>query len=817
MKKETYSVLGMSCASCAVHVGKALSQQVGVKSSNVNYANATALVEYDETQCSPLTLQAAVRNAGYDLMIDSDEDKLELMRQQKYRHLRLRTVLAFALAIPMFALSFVEASWAHWLLCILATIVVFGLGSNFYSAAIKQARHFTCNMDTLVALSTGIAYLFSLANLLFPDFWVRHGIKPALYFDASGMIIAFILLGRLLEARAKRSTASAIRKLMGLQPKTVTVVTPQGEQIKEISQLQQGDRILVKPGERIAADGQVVQGSSYVDESMLTGEPLAVGKQTGSRVYAGTLNQRGALTVSVQGSAGDTLLSHIIKMVQDAQGSKAPVQKMVDRVAAIFVPTIIVLSLITLTCWLLLAPEAGLTRGIVCMVTVLIIACPCALGLATPTALMVGMGLGAQNGILIKDAQSLETAKRVDTILFDKTGTLTEGKPKVVHKALDSHTSEATVSLLLLALEHKSEHPLATAICNSLDRQATGETEEVTDFASLTGQGVTGKIKGKNYLAGNEKMMQEHHISLPSNLKSQADQWQSQGETIVWLADDTQALAAVGIADHIKESSAEAIRQIRDMGIQTYMLTGDNQATAAQVAHQLGIDHYEAGMLPQDKALYIKRLQQEGHTVAMTGDGINDAAALAQADLSIAMGHGTDIAMETAMVTLLTSDLLKIPQAIRLSRLTVRTIHQNLFWAFIYNLLAVPIAAGVLYPINGFLLNPMIGGIAMAFSSVSVVTNSLRLRFKHLTEKNQQTQNLIPNTNTMTKKTFKVEGMMCQNCRKHVEKALNSLPGVTASVTLETGQAEVEMADKEYTREELQQVITDEAGDYKII
>lgn len=808
MKKEIFPVLGMSCASCATHVSKALYKQKGVKLANVNYANATALVEYDETQCTPLTLQIAVQSAGYNLMTDSDKDKMEKLRLNKYKTLKVKTCAAFCLAIPMIALNLIDIPHTGWFLWIFSTIVVFYLGQDFFISAWKIALHRSCNMDTLVALSTGIAYLFSVTNLLFPSFWKAHGIEPSLYFDTSGGIIAFILLGRLMEERAKQRTGTAIRKLMGLQPKTIARVVDGKEIITEISQIVPGDILVVHPGERIAADGIVTEGHSYVDESMLNGEPMAVLKEKNCKVFAGTLNQRGFFRFTVNHRATDTVLSHIIRMVQDAQGSKAPVQKMVDRVAAIFVPTIILLSIITLTCWLLLAPESGLTKGIVSMITVLIIACPCALGLATPTALMVGIGKGAERGILIKDAESLETAKHVDTVVLDKTGTLTEGKPIVTNFKQDK-TNYDTKGVLI-CLEHLSEHPLAEAIIQGLDMK---ETFEATNFESITGKGLKGTVNSKLFFVGSRTLLKDYNIVIPEKLAKAAEKWEEEAQTVIWLAEEQKAVAIVAIADKLKKSSIETINLLKKNRIKTFMLTGDNNETAKQIASVTGIEGYKANMLPEQKAQFIKDLQNQGRKVAMIGDGINDSAALAQADLSIAMGKGSDIAMETAMLTILSSDLTKIAEAIQLSRLTVQTIHQNLFWAFIYNLIAIPIAAGLLYPINGFLLNPMIGGIAMALSSVSVVTNSLLLKRKHI-GKIQDGKN---ENNLNMEKTFKVKGMMCQNCCKNVEKALNSIEGITAIVTLKSGEAVVKFSNKELSREELQKVITEKAGNYKLL
>lgn len=617
--------------------------------------------------------------------------------------------------------------YANEIMWILSTPVVFWCGRGFFMNAAKQLRHRTVTMDTLVALSTGIAYLFSLFNMLFPAFWLERGIYPHVYFEASAVIIAFILLGRLLEERAKGNTTSAIKKLMGLRPKTVTVVGEDGVQrVVGIDAVRRGDTVLVRPGERIPVDGEVISGSSYVDESMLTGEPVAVGKGEGNKVFAGTVNQKGSFTFRAEKVGSDTMLAQIIRMVQDAQGSKAPVQKLVDRIAAVFVPAIIAVGVLSLVLWLVLDPGDGFTHGLLALVTVLIIACPCALGLATPTAITVGIGRAAENGILVKDAESLETARKVDIVVLDKTGTVTAGRPVVTDEVWIGDREAAAV---LAELEKLSEHPLAEAI---VARFPDLEAAPIEDFQSITGKGVSGRRDGVRFFAGNEKLLRDNGIITDGELAAAARKWASQAKSVVWFAGGGKALAVLAVADTVKESSAKAVAELRSAGIEVWMLTGDNESTAAEIARQAGIAHYRAEMLPDQKAGFVAEMQREGRIAAMVGDGINDSAALAVADLGIAMGRGSDIAMDAAKMTIVSSDLTKIPVAIKISALTVRTIRQNLFWAFIYNLIGVPIAAGILYPLNGFLLNPMIAGAAMALSSVSVVTNSLRLKWKKL-------------------------------------------------------------------------------------
>ena len=834
--------MGMSCASCSARVEKTLNHQSGVKKAVVNYASATATVEYDPTSCSSETLQQAVQAAGYDLLINQDGNTLEEAEEahnKKFSALKFRTTWAIILSMPVVIIGmfFMDMPHANPIMWALSTPVVFWLGRGFFTSAWKQLQHGSANMDTLVAISTGTAYLFSLFNMLFPDFWLSRGIHPHVYFEAASVIIAFILLGRLLEEKAKGNTSTAIKKLMGLQPKTVTIIVDEGhavphssfERVIPIEQIRPGDIVLVKPGERIAVDGIVTEGSSYVDESMLSGEPVAVSKHKDAKVFAGTINQKGSFRFRAEKIGTDTLLAKIIHMVQDAQGSKAPVQQLVDKIAGIFVPTIIGIAVLAFIAWMLLDGTGGFTHGLLAFVTVVIIACPCALGLATPTAIMVGIGKGAERGILIKDAESLEIAKKIDTVVLDKTGTVTEGKP-VVSKLIwntqamtpgTGATAGNALSDIFYSLEKLSEHPLAEAVVNHLKESAS---IDIQDFESITGKGVKGRAQGRTYLAGNRKLLEENHIAIPPSLQEEATRLTSEAQTVIWFADSENALAIAGITDQIKQSSIQAVSELQAAGIEVYMLTGDNESKAREIARKAGILHYRAGVLPQDKAAFIGSLQKNGRKVAMAGDGINDSAALAQADLSIAMGGGSDIAMDVAKMTIISSDLTKIPEALKLSRLTVRTIRQNLFWAFIYNIIGVPVAAGVLYPVNGFLLNPMIAGAAMAFSSVSVVTNSLRLKRKKIetaespaaTPAGQPENKVEPSTENVMKKEFKVEGMMCNHCRMHVEKALNSMEGVHATVTLNPPVAVVEFSEGEKTLDELQAVVTAQAGDYTL-
>lgn len=805
-----FPVVGMSCASCALRVDRTLRALPGVEAADVNYAAATVRVAYSPETCPPEELKRAVQGAGYDLLDvsgDASADEARQVRDRHYRALKRRTLWAAGLCVPIVAGSmlFMDLTLMKYVVWALSTPVVFVLGGGFFVRAWRQLRHGSSNMDTLVAVSTGIAYLFSLFNLLFPGFWLARGVEPHLYFESAAVVVAFILVGRLLEERAKRSTSAAIGKLMGLRPATVRVITPSGERTVPVDEVRPGDTVAVSPGQRIAVDGTLTEGASYVDESMLSGEPLPVFKQAGASVFAGTMNGSGAFRFRADRVGRDTMLAQIIRMVEDAQGSKAPVQRTVDRVAGVFVPLIIGIAVLTFAAWMVLAPSGGFTHGLLAMVTVLIIACPCALGLATPTALMVGIGKGAERGILIRDAASLETARRVDAVVLDKTGTLTEGRPSLAHAAWAADAER--FAPILLGLEKRSEHPLSQAVAASLG----GAEAPVEGFENIPGQGVRGVSDGRSYLAGSGALLAAHGVVPDARLQELAEGWMRGAMSVVWFADTTRVLAVFALTDPLKPTSAGAVARLHELGITVWMLTGDHPDAAREAARKAGIAHFRAGVLPQEKAAFVARLQAEGRTVAMAGDGINDSAALAQADLSIAMGRGSDIAMETAAVTILSSDLGKIPEMLRLSQLTVRTIRQNLFWAFIYNLVAVPVAAGALYPLWGFLLDPMIGGAAMALSSVSVVANSLRLRRRRIGDEPKTVKN-----EPKMKKEFLIEGMMCNHCRTHVENALNGVDGVKAVVTLDPPLAVVEFAEAAVSLEELQRAVTERAGGYTL-
>ena len=734
--KETFQVLGMSCAVCALNVETTLGAQEGVYEAKVNFAGSTVLVDYNPRVITPVELQKAVESAGYELVVENteDTDQADRLQREEFLALKRKTIGAIVLAVPVFVIGmfFMHMPYGNWIMLAFTIPVMAFFGRDFFVHAYMQLKHGRANMDTLVAVSTGVAFLFSLFNTIWPEYWTSRGLEAHVYYEAAAVIIALILLGRLLEAKAKFSTSTAIKKLMGLQPKTVTKILADGsEEEVPIREVVVGDVLVVKPGEKIPVDGEVTEGSSFVDESMITGESIPVEKVKGQPVYAGTINEKGSFRFRADKVGGETVLANIIRMVQEAQGSKAPVQKLVDRIAGIFVPVVMGIAVITFIVWMLIGGDLAFTHALLTSITVLVIACPCALGLATPTAIMVGIGKGAEHNILIKDAESLELMYRVNAIVLDKTGTITEGKPVVTDIHWTPGAEDERYQSILLEIERRSEHPLADAVVQKFKERVVNEIS-VSDFENQTGKGVTAKVGDKVYLVGNRALLEVNHVVLDDDNEKLAVRWEGDGKTVVFFAGGGRVLALVAIADKIKESSRQAVATLHEKGIDVYMLTGDNALTARAVADQVGIRHFKAEVMPGEKANFVEALQHEGKVVAMVGDGINDSQALAQADVSIAMGKGSDIAMDVAKVTLITSDLNVIPRAIALSHQTVRAIRQNLFWAFIYNIIGIPLAAGVLYGINGFLLNPMIAAAAMAFSSVSVVTNSLRIKWKKL-------------------------------------------------------------------------------------
>lgn len=715
--KRVFPVEGMTCSACSSSVQTILESVDGVKSAGANYASNEAQIEYDEDIVSLEELKEILSDVGYQLILSnpeqiSDPDQLAL---QKLTAQRNKAIGAIGLSIPVMILSM----WLHHLpysdavAGILTTIVLVLFGHQFFTKAWQLMKHRMANMDTLVALSTGTAYIYSLSALLFPDFYLTRNITPHVYFEAAAMVISFILLGKYLEERAKQSTSAALKGLMSLQPDTVTALV-NGIQIKKpISEIITGDLLIIKPGDKIPLDGKVTEGNTDINESILTGEPLPVTKTTGDTVYAGTINLDGTINIQVTHAGNETVLARIIESVKQAQNSKAPIQKMADKIAGIFVPIVLVIALLSFGVWLIFAEQEAFTHGLISFVTVLVIACPCALGLATPTALMVGIGKAADQGILIKNAQSLENFRQANILVLDKTGTLTEGKPKVIEEIWINESLE--FKAILYALESKSNHPLATAITERLGNQPV---KPFDNFVNQSGMGLSATIGGDTFWVGNEKMAMRYMVT--SRYEKQL--------TTVYFGCNSELVATFELDDATRPNAKAMISKLKELGITPVLLTGDHPQAAERLAKALSIDQYEGGLLPNDKSDRVKTLQQSGKKVAMAGDGINDAVALATSDVSIAMGKGSDIAMDVADLTLLNSDINKIIPAYLLSRKTVNTIKQNLFWAFIYNLIGIPIAAGLLYPFNGFLLNPMIAGAAMALSSVSVVTNSLRLR-----------------------------------------------------------------------------------------
>lgn len=721
----------MSCAGCAANVEKRLKAQPGVETASVNYSNNSAYINYNSEITNPEILRKEIQAIGYDLVI-AEEPVVEanVNEKSRFRELRSKLIVAVILTTPVFAISMFWHSnppWINYILLALTAPVVAYSGAEFYRIALKQASHRMANMDTLVAMGTGAAFLFSIFNTVFPEVLTKQGFEAHVYYEAAAVIITFVLTGRFLEERSKAKASAAIKKLMGLQPKTLTILQGGEEKMVPAHAVNPGDIVVLKPGEKVPVDGRVIKGETLIDESMISGEPIPVMKHKDDIVFAGTVNQQGMLQIKATKVGSETVLAQIIAMVERAQASKPPVQKLVDKIAGIFVPVVILLSIITFIVWYFFGPDPSLAYAFVTTISVLIIACPCALGLATPTALVAGIGRGAESGILIRDAESLEIARKTQVLVLDKTGTLTEGKPRVVKSWYFQENQKDDINMLISAIESLSTHPLAAAVLQEVGRKGS-KFYEPENFENVTGKGIKAKINGIRYFIGSLDFVIENGASICSDIKSICDQWMGEGHSLVIFADVNQVRAIFAISDAVKPSSAKAINLIRQLGIEVVMLTGDNETSAATIAEATGIVQYRSGVKPENKNEFIKTLQENGKVVAMAGDGINDAAALAQANIGIAMASGSDIAMESAGITLMNSDPLSIPRALHLSKATVRIIRQNLFWAFFYNVMSIPLAAGLLYPFTGILLDPMIAGGAMAISSVMVVSNSLRLR-----------------------------------------------------------------------------------------
>ncbi|MGB0560454.1 MAG: heavy metal translocating P-type ATPase [Spirulinaceae cyanobacterium] len=747
MQNEQFRLDGMSCAACATTIEKAISGVPGVEDCTVNFAIARATVTFDPKQTQVEAIQKAVANSGYTavaLSSEKSDDPDQAARQAKQRELTRKLAVGGMVSIilvvgtlPMMLgipIPWIP-DWFHnaWLQLVLSTPVMFWCGQGFFSGAWKALTHHNADMNTLVALGTGAAYVYSLNATFAPEFFRAQGLSADVYYEAAVVIITLILLGRLLESRARSQTSAAIRKLMGLQAKTARVIRNGQERDVPIEAVQVGDIIRVRPGEKIPVDGEIVEGRSTLDESMVTGESIPVAKQAGDEVIGATLNKMGSFTFRAARVGQATVLAQIVQLVQAAQNSKAPIQKLADQVTGWFVPVVIAIAILTFLIWF--NTTGNTTLALVTTIGVLIIACPCALGLATPTSILVGTGKGAENGILIKGADSLERAHKLQAIVLDKTGTLTEGQPTVVNSAIESDDLTLSASELLArisALEAQSEHPLAEAIVAYVQEQDLGDDRPpvenaVENFEALPGLGVQGQVAGQWLQIGTPRWLARQGIALQAFPTEHRD-WEAQAQTVVGIALDGQGVGLLGIADAVKATSQQVVKTLRKMGLEVVMLTGDNHQTAEAIARQVGIERVFAEVLPDQKAAQVQQLQAEGKVVAMVGDGINDAPALAQADVGMAIGTGTDVAIAASDITLISGDLSGIVTAIQLSRATFRNIRQNLFFAFIYNTAGIPIAAGVLYPVLGWLLNPMVAGAAMAFSSVSVVLNALRLR-----------------------------------------------------------------------------------------
>lgn len=727
MKKTTLNITGMHCASCVTVLEKALMKTDGVVSANVNLSTEKAVVEFDESKASVQVLINAVKNRGYSARVSTEADKSFDELEKKGELTRMKQLLAFSLmlSVPAAFIGMVfmeDVPYAIYLLFLLATPVQFISGARFYSGAWAALKNRTSNMDTLIAVGTSAAYFYSVAVML---------VNPMLdqYFETAAVLITFVLVGKYLEAKAKGKTSEAIRKLMDLSPKTATVVRDGKEVVIPVEQVKVGDILLVKPGEKIPVDGVIISGASSIDESMITGESIPVEKTVGSNVIGSTINKHGSFQFRATKVGADTTLAHIIKLVEDAQGSKAPIQRFADVISSYFVPAVILIALLSFGVWYLIIGKT-FAFALVIAVSVLVISCPCALGLATPTAIMVGIGKGAGAGILIKSGEALETTRKINALVFDKTGTITKGTPSVTDVVILNELNEDDALKFAGSIERSSEHPLAEAVLDYVKEKGVA-LADVSDFKAVPGHGVSAKVEGRNVLLGNRKLISSKGINF-STFEGSLTKLEDEGKTVVILAVDDVPAALIAIADTLKDTAKGAVAELTKLGIDVYMITGDNKRTAEAVGKMVGIKNVFSEVLPEDKVNYVRDLQARGRKVAMVGDGINDAPALAQADVGIVMASGTDVAMESGNIVLMKNNPLDVVKAFRLSKATMGKIKQNMFWALIYNVIGIPIAAGVFYPFTGWLLNPIIAGGAMALSSVSVVTNSLTLKYRRL-------------------------------------------------------------------------------------
>lgn len=836
--KQKFDVTGMSCSACSAHVEKAVSRVPGVDQVQVNLLQNSMVVEYEDEATDAAAIIHAVEDAGYGASVkdahepakkaENDLQKRTAEEAKKMKH-RLGWSIVFLIVLMYISMGHMlgwplpgillghENMMIFALTQLFLTLPIMYLNRKYYENGFKSLFHGAPNMDTLVAMGSTAAFVYSVSRLYVMGYAMGRGETDMahmaamnLYFESAAMILTLVTIGKYMESRSKNRTSDAITKLVDLAPKTALVVRNGRETEIPADQVQVGETVIVKPGQGIPVDGVILEGTGTVDESAITGESIPVEKKVGDRVTGATVNRAGYFQMKADRIGEDTTLSQIIRLVEEAGGSKAPIAKLADKVSGIFVPVVITIAVITIIVWLL--SGATFSFALASGIAVLVISCPCALGLATPTAIMVGTGRGAEQGILIKSGESLETAHLVDTVVLDKTGTITEGHPAVAAVRTAPGVTEAELLGLAASLEKASEHPLAEAIVRYAE-EAGVEVSQSTEFAAEAGQGVSGMVSGRKVLAGNQKMMDAQKVTL-DGMDAEAGKLSEEGRTVLYITADQKLLGMIAVADPVKKTSAEAIREMEQMGLDVVMLTGDHEKTARAIQKQLGISRVIAQVLPQDKEREVRRLQEEGHKVAMVGDGINDAPALARADVGIAIGAGTDVAIESADIVLMKSDLLDAVTAVQLSRAVIRNIKENLFWAFCYNAIGIPLAAGVFYPLLNWQLSPMFGSAAMSFSSVFVVCNALRLKgfqpgFRKKRGGKTTAVSAEKKKGELTmKKTIKIEGMMCSHCTGRVDKALNALDGVTATVSLEDKAAYVTV-DGAVTDEELKKAVVD--------
>ena len=814
--KQKFDVIGMSCSACSAAIDRAVSKIDGVKDVNVNLLSHSMVVEYDDHQVNELVIMKAVEDAGYKALVEKQAVKEE--KKDDLEDKKKSLVTSFVFLIPLFYISMGymmglplpailtghENMMVFALTQLFLTLPILYLNRGYFQRGFKSLMHKSPNMDTLIAMGSSAATVYSIYAIFMMGYELGHGHMDGahaymmqLYFESAGMILTLISLGKYLESRSKKKTTEAIEKLMNLMPTTATLLKDGQEVVVSIEDVQVGDIVVVKSGQSIPVDGIIVKGQTSIDESMITGESLPVDKTVNDQVIGATMNVEGYIQIKVTHTSQDTVLSQIIQLVEDASSSKAPIAKLADKISGIFVPSVITISLITFIIWLALGQTFHF--ALTCAISVLVISCPCALGLATPTAIMVGTGRGAQLGILIKSAENLELLSKADAIVLDKTGTITKGKPQVTD--IVSLIKKEEFLKYAGTIEQASTHPLAKAIVTYVkEHQMT--IDDLESFEMVQGQGLKGIYQGKEILSGNKRLMESHGIDL-SKVFAQSNEYAKVGKTPLYYAYDGQLIGLIVVSDVLKETSQQAIETLKDKGLSVYMLTGDNALTAKAIGQQLGVETI-AEVLPQDKEKHIRDLQEKGQRVIMVGDGINDAPALMRADVGIAMTSGTDIAMDSADIVLMKNDLNDVVTSIDLSRAVIKNIKQNLFWAFIYNIIGIPIAAGLFYSTLGWLLDPMYGAAAMSLSSVFVVSNALRLRFF------QSKQSKVEDKEEKKMKKMNIEGMMCKHCQAHVEKALNGIDGVHATVNLEENCAYLDL-DKEVSEEVLIHAV-EEAG-----